>query len=94
PPGEAGGRVLGCVSTMEKDVSAFLGALEHGRDVTEAQAPPAALDLARGFAEAGVPLSTLLRTYRLGHAGLLQLLQDEVTRSTTTSGWRAARPSG
>ncbi|MFE6066992.1 SpoIIE family protein phosphatase [Streptomyces sp. NPDC056525] len=70
------------LSETADHVTAFLDALEHGRDVTEAQAPPAALELARGFAEAGVPLSTLLRTYRLGHVGLLQLLQDEVTRFT------------
>ncbi|MFB6829929.1 ATP-binding SpoIIE family protein phosphatase [Streptomyces hydrogenans] len=63
-------------------VGAFLDALEHGRDAAETQAPPAALELARGFAAAGVPLSTLLRTYRLGHAGLLQLLQEQVTRVT------------
>ncbi|MEV6352819.1 ATP-binding SpoIIE family protein phosphatase [Streptomyces hydrogenans] len=63
-------------------VTAFLDALEHGRDVTGAQAPPTALELARGFAEAGVPLSTLLRTYRLSHVGLLRLLQDEVTGFT------------
>ncbi|MGW4050420.1 ATP-binding SpoIIE family protein phosphatase [Streptomyces sp. NPDC004779] len=72
----------GALSETADHVNAFLDALEHGRDVTEAQAPPAALELARGFAEAGVPLSTLLRTYRLGHVGLLQLLQDEVTRFT------------
>ncbi|MFG2328127.1 SpoIIE family protein phosphatase [Streptomyces sp. NPDC048604] len=70
------------LSETADHIAAFLDALEHGRDVTEAQAPPAALELARGFAEAGVPLSKLLRTYRLGHVGLLQLLQDEVTRST------------
>ncbi|MFD0149540.1 ATP-binding SpoIIE family protein phosphatase [Streptomyces sp. NPDC055721] len=70
------------LSETADHVTAFLDALEHGRDVTEAKAPPAALELARGFAEAGVPLSTLLRTYRLGHVGLLQLLQDEVTRFT------------
>ncbi|MFB7715393.1 SpoIIE family protein phosphatase [Streptomyces sp. NPDC056105] len=68
------------LSETADHVTAFLDALEHGRDVTEVQAPPAALELARGFAEVGVPLSTLLRTYRLGHVGLLQLLQDEVTR--------------
>ncbi|MFD7966684.1 SpoIIE family protein phosphatase [Streptomyces zaomyceticus] len=70
------------LSETADHVTAVLDALEHSRDVTEAEAPPAALELARGFAEAGVPLSTLLRTYRLGHVGLLQLLQDEVTRFT------------
>ncbi|MEU9702637.1 SpoIIE family protein phosphatase [Streptomyces sp. NPDC047981] len=63
-------------------VAAFLDALEHGRDVTEVQAPPAALDVARRFAEAGVPLSTLLRAYRIGHVNMLRLLQEEVTRLT------------
>ncbi|MEU6592327.1 SpoIIE family protein phosphatase [Streptomyces sp. NPDC046881] len=60
----------------------FLDALEEGRDVTEAKVPATSLDCARGFAEAGVPLSTLLRIYRLGHASLLQLLQEEATRLT------------
>ncbi|MFF9011642.1 SpoIIE family protein phosphatase [Streptomyces sp. NPDC014870] len=63
-------------------VAAFLDALEHGRDVTEVQAPPAALEVARRFAEAGVPLSTLLRAYRIGHVNMLRLLQEEVTRLT------------
>ncbi|MFJ8128983.1 ATP-binding SpoIIE family protein phosphatase [Streptomyces hydrogenans] len=68
------------LSETADHVSAFLDALEHDRDA--AGAPPTALELARGFAEAGVPLTTLLRTYRLGHAGLLQLLQEQVTRVT------------
>ncbi|MFI8997359.1 SpoIIE family protein phosphatase [Streptomyces sp. NPDC053542] len=63
-------------------VTAFLDALEYGRDVSEVQAPPAALDVARRLAERGVPISTLLRSYRLGHVTLLQLLQEETTRFT------------
>ncbi|MEU9294384.1 SpoIIE family protein phosphatase [Streptomyces sp. NPDC048266] len=70
------------LSETADHITAFLDALEQGRDVIEAQAPPAALELARGFAEGGVPLSTLLRTYRLAHVGLLQLLQEEATRLT------------
>ncbi|MFD3945506.1 SpoIIE family protein phosphatase [Streptomyces sp. NPDC058579] len=70
------------LSETADHVSAFLDALDQGRDITEAQAPPAAVELARGFAEGGVPLSTLLRTYRLGHVSLLQLLQEEAIRLT------------
>ncbi|MFF6902738.1 ATP-binding SpoIIE family protein phosphatase [Streptomyces hydrogenans] len=70
------------VSETADHVTGFLDALEHGRDAAEAQAPPAALELARAFADDGVPLSTLLRAYRLGHIGLLQLLMEESTRLT------------
>ncbi|MFC8822550.1 ATP-binding SpoIIE family protein phosphatase [Streptomyces rochei] len=63
-------------------VTVFLDALERGRGATEAQAPSSALDLARRLAERGVPISTLLRTYRLGHVTLLRLLQEEATRLT------------
>ncbi|MCT7352816.1 SpoIIE family protein phosphatase [Streptomyces sp. 15-116A] len=63
-------------------VTAFLDALERDRGVPQDQAPPTALELARGLAERGVPVSTLLRTYRLAHVTLLQLLQEEATRLT------------
>ncbi|MFF9853943.1 ATP-binding SpoIIE family protein phosphatase [Streptomyces litmocidini] len=59
-------------------VVAFLDALEHGVDATEAAVPPQSLELARRFARSGVPISTLLRAYRLGHVALLQLIQAEV----------------
>ncbi|MFF8605812.1 SpoIIE family protein phosphatase [Streptomyces sp. NPDC015346] len=62
--------------------TAFLDALEHHRDVTRAEVPAAALKLARRFAEEGVPISELLRAYRLGHVSLLQWLQEEATRLT------------
>ncbi|MER7516505.1 SpoIIE family protein phosphatase [Streptomyces sp. NPDC126499] len=61
-------------------VTAVLDVLEHGRAATEAPPPPAAVELARAFAEGGVPLSTLLRAYRLGHLTLLQLLTQEAAR--------------
>jgi serine phosphatase RsbU (regulator of sigma subunit) len=70
-------------------LSAFLDTLEHDHDkVTGAQVPPSALELARRCAERGVPISTLLRTYRLGHVSLLQLLQEEATR--LTDDWQLA----
>ncbi|MGW2014694.1 ATP-binding SpoIIE family protein phosphatase [Streptomyces sp. NPDC001927] len=70
------------LSETATHVTAFLDTLDQGRDITEAQAPQASLELARGFAEGGVPLSTLLRAYRLGHVNLLRLVQEEAIRLT------------
>ncbi|MFE0734710.1 SpoIIE family protein phosphatase [Streptomyces sp. NPDC058855] len=63
-------------------VGAFLDLLEHGFDATDAVAPPESLELARRFARSGVPISTLLRGYRLGHVALIQLIQAEVLTLT------------
>ncbi|MFJ6409461.1 SpoIIE family protein phosphatase [Streptomyces hydrogenans] len=63
-------------------VVAFLDVLEHGVDVAEAASPPQSLELARSFARSGVPISTLLRAYRLGHVALLQLIQAEAPGHT------------
>ncbi|MEV5513270.1 SpoIIE family protein phosphatase [Streptomyces flaveolus] len=63
-------------------VTAFLDALEHGRDAAEVAPPPQSVELARRFARNGVPISTLLRAYRLGHVALLQWIQAEVPRLT------------
>ncbi|WP_418960373.1 ATP-binding SpoIIE family protein phosphatase [Streptomyces tritici] len=63
-------------------VTTFLHMLEQGLDATEVAAPSNSLELARRFARSGVPVSTLLRAYRLGHIGLFQLIQAEVPRLT------------
>ncbi|MFB6827514.1 hypothetical protein ACFCXJ_00915 [Streptomyces hydrogenans] len=63
-------------------VVAFLDLLEHGADAAEAAPPPQSLELARRLARSGVPISTLLRGYRLGHVALLQLVQTEVLTLT------------
>ncbi|MEU6878477.1 SpoIIE family protein phosphatase [Streptomyces sp. NPDC046712] len=70
------------LSETADHVTAFVDALEHNRDMTQAEIPPAALELARRFAEGGVPISKLLRAYRLGHVALLELLQEEASRLT------------
>ncbi|MFC8507654.1 SpoIIE family protein phosphatase [Streptomyces sp. NPDC057411] len=70
------------MSETADHIAAFLSVLEHGGEATGAKAPPAALELAGAFAEAGVPLSTLLRAYRLGHVSVLRLLQQEAARLT------------
>ncbi|MER6426271.1 SpoIIE family protein phosphatase [Streptomyces sp900105245] len=63
-------------------VVAFLDVLEHGLDATEVAASPQSVELARRFARRGLPISTLLRGYRLGHVALLQLVQAEVPALT------------
>ncbi|MEU8524028.1 SpoIIE family protein phosphatase [Streptomyces sp. NPDC048629] len=63
-------------------VAAFLDVLEHGIDTTEFTAPPQAAEVARRYARIGVPITTLLRAYRLGHLGLLHMMQAEIPRFT------------
>ncbi|WP_234468456.1 SpoIIE family protein phosphatase [Streptomyces sp. MBT62] len=64
-------------------VIAVLDLNEHSLDVTKVEALPAAIDVARRFARHGVPINKLLRSYRIGHAGLLQLICDEAAHLTS-----------
>ncbi|MEU4486699.1 ATP-binding SpoIIE family protein phosphatase [Streptomyces purpurascens] len=64
-------------------VAAVLDLNEHGLDVTEVKALPAGIEVARRFARHGVPINKLLRSYRLGHAGLLRQMCDEAARLTS-----------
>ncbi|MFB7755147.1 SpoIIE family protein phosphatase [Streptomyces sp. NPDC056121] len=60
----------------------FMDLLERRIDAKEVEAPPEALDLARLAARRGVPISQLLRSYRLAHMILIQLIQGEAARLT------------
>ncbi|WP_086732853.1 ATP-binding SpoIIE family protein phosphatase [Streptomyces glaucescens] len=73
-------------------VTAFLDMLEHGLDVSEVETPASAPEVARRFARRGVPVSTLLRAYRLGHVSLLQMIQREATR--LTGDWELINAAG
>ncbi len=63
-------------------ITTLLNVLEQRLDIAEAEAPEAALRLARQLAQRGVPISSILRTYRLSHLGFLQMLQEEAARIT------------
>ncbi|MES4889643.1 SpoIIE family protein phosphatase [Streptomyces sp. NPDC096012] len=63
-------------------VLTFLDVLEGRLDVAEVEAPPEALEVARGFARHGIPISTLLRAHGLGHMIMLQLVQGEAAQLT------------
>jgi DNA-binding PucR family transcriptional regulator len=59
-------------ATVLDSVVAALRALTSGTDGADYAAPPVALEFARRLAQQGVPLTTMLRAYRLGQAALLE----------------------
>ncbi|APE25440.1 ATP-binding SpoIIE family protein phosphatase [Streptomyces venezuelae] len=63
-------------------VTALLDLLEAHPGASAPEAPPAALDIARLYARRGIPVSRLLRAYRLDHLTLLEQLQAEAPRLT------------
>ncbi|MFF6883802.1 SpoIIE family protein phosphatase [Streptomyces sp. NPDC012421] len=67
-------------------VTALLDLLEARPGASAPEAPPAALDIARLYARRGIPVSRLLRAYRLDHLSLLEQLQAEAPR--LTGDWR------
>jgi hypothetical protein len=67
-------------AALSEHIAAVLDFLERGLDMTEVRTPPAAIEFARRLAEHGVPISQLLRAYRLVHADLLHQLYTETAR--------------
>ncbi|MGW0814472.1 ATP-binding SpoIIE family protein phosphatase [Streptomyces viridiviolaceus] len=63
-------------------VTALLDLLEAHPGASAPEAPPAALDIGRLYARRGIPVSRLLRGYRLGHLSLLEQVQAEAARLT------------
>lgn len=67
------------------NVSTVLRVLELRTDLEEVRAPAAAVDFARRLAQHGVPISALLRTYRLGQAVFQQVVLSEIGRADVDS---------
>ncbi|WP_444545781.1 ATP-binding SpoIIE family protein phosphatase [Streptomyces litmocidini] len=63
-------------------VTALLDLLETDPGASAPEAPPVALEIARLYARRGIPVSRLLRAYRLGHLSLLEQIQAEAPRLT------------
>jgi DNA-binding PucR family transcriptional regulator len=60
-------RVLALLAaSVGENVATVLHVLQHGIDVGEVHAPAAAQEYARRLAQRGVPLTSLLRAYRIG----------------------------
>jgi hypothetical protein len=53
-------------ASVGENVATVLHVLQHGIDVGEVRAPAAAQEYARRLAQRGVPLTSLLRAYRIG----------------------------
>lgn len=54
-------------ASITENVIAAIHFLEHGREEGEVEAPSAAFVYARALAQRDVPLSALIRAYRIGH---------------------------
>jgi DNA-binding PucR family transcriptional regulator len=63
------------------NVTTVLRVLELQPDPETVRAPAAAVDYARRLAQHGVPISALLRTYRLGQAAFQQVVLAEIGRA-------------
>jgi hypothetical protein len=72
------------------NVSTVLRVFEMRPDPATIRAPAAAVDFARRLAQHGVPISALLRTYRLGQAAFQQAVLTEVARADVDSATVAA----
>jgi DNA-binding PucR family transcriptional regulator len=69
-------------SSVDSNVGTCLQIVQHQIDLSEVQAPAAALEYARRLAQRGRPLTALLRAYRLGHTCFADWLLKELARQT------------
>jgi DNA-binding PucR family transcriptional regulator len=67
-------------SSVDANVDTCLQIMQHRIDLSAVQAPAAAVEYARRLAQRGTPLTTLLRTYRLGHARFSDWLLKELAQ--------------
>lgn len=71
-------------ATVSQNLASALMVLLHP-DEHAAEAPLAALDHARRLAQRGIPLTTLLRAYRLGQAAFQRHMIAEISRAGLTA---------
>jgi PucR-like helix-turn-helix protein/diguanylate cyclase with GGDEF domain len=69
-------------SSVDGNVETCLQIMQHQIGLSGVQAPAAAVEYARRLAQRGTPLTTLLRTYRVGHARFSDWLFRELARQT------------
>ncbi|MCX5394330.1 SpoIIE family protein phosphatase [Streptomyces sp. NBC_00094] len=69
-------------ASIADNIAVWGDALENGLDLTRVEAPLSFVEYARRFAREGGRISTLLRTYRYGQAGLLRAMLAEMNRLT------------
>ncbi|HUR74533.1 MAG TPA: hypothetical protein VMZ00_09660, partial [Sporichthya sp.] len=66
-------------ASTEANIAVALHVLEQGIDPHVIEPAPAAAQYARRLAQQGIPLSALLRAYRLGHAEFVEAMLHEIT---------------
>ncbi|MEV1292476.1 helix-turn-helix domain-containing protein [Pseudonocardia sp. NPDC049635] len=66
------------VGTIEGSLEGALAVLAGGGDPDDAPVPPAATEFARRLAQQGVPVTVVLRAYRLGQAAFQRVLISRV----------------
>jgi DNA-binding PucR family transcriptional regulator len=69
-------------SSVHSNVGTCLQIMQHQIDLSDVQAPAAALEYARRLAQRGTPLTALLRAYRIGHTCFSDQLLEELARQT------------
>ena len=69
-------------SSIDSNVAACLQIMQHRIDLAAVRAPTVAIEHARRLAQRGIPLTALLRAYRLGHARFSDWLLTELAEHT------------
>ena len=72
-------------TSTDESVAAALYVLEQGVDPRLLGAPPAAISYARRLAQRGIPVSALLRAYRLGHSAFIEVVLSELAADPASS---------
>jgi PucR C-terminal helix-turn-helix domain/GGDEF-like domain len=67
-------------SSVQSNVDTCLQVVQHQIDLADVQAPATAVEYARRQAQRGMPLTVLLRSYRLGHTCFSDWLLRELAR--------------
>jgi len=80
---------LQAASTTENVVGG-LRVLENGLDPRDTEAPEASVQYTRRLAQRAIPLSALLRAFRLGHAAFVEMLLAEIAADPEVSAADAA----
>jgi DNA-binding PucR family transcriptional regulator len=67
-------------ASIESNVEVILHILQHNISAENVEQPSAAVEYARRLAQRGVPVTALVRAYRLGQDFLLKVIFDEIGR--------------
>ncbi|MCW2685335.1 MAG: hypothetical protein JWR37_225 [Mycobacterium sp.] len=68
-------------ASIEGNVDTVFHVLQHGISADHLEAPAAAMEYSRRLAQRGVPVTALVRAYRLGQSTLLDRIFDDISRS-------------